>query len=302
MIREPRGPVVVGTDGSVEAGRAADYGMWEAQRRGVALRLVLAHQPTPMWGPAMFINDDYEWESLGVRQLLADAEKAIAARHQEVPVQAVVVPGSPAAALVDESKHASLVVLGTRATGGLIGHLSGSVAAQVAAHSHAPVVVLRPDGTGADPASDTGPVVLGLDGSAEAERAIKFAVDEAIARGVELQAVYAWSVLEVHGIGPIAPAEYDTAEEETKALRLLTEATEGWSELYPELKITRRVIHSLDPTAALVEAGDGASLIVVGSRGHGGFLGLRLGSTVDGLVRFATAPVAVVRGVPTVRD
>ena len=58
----------------------------------------------------------------------------------------------------------------------------------------------------------------------------------------------------------------------------------------------RQVIHSVDPVDALTHARRDAGLIVVGSRGHGGFLGLRLGSTVDALIRHANAPVAVARG------
>lgn len=296
MVGVLNGPVVVGVDGSVEAARATEYAAWEAQRRGVPLRLVFAHQPTPLWGPAILISDDYQWVRPQIRELLVAAEKTVLSKHPQLSTQAAVVSGSPAAALVEESQSASLVVLGTRATGGLMGHLSGSVSAQVAAHAHAPVVVLPPNGAGADPELATDPVVVGLDGSQESERALGFAVEQAVARGVELMAVYAWNVFDVHGIGPIVTEDYDASQEEAKALRLLTEATEGWSDQHPALKITRRVIHSMDPTVALVEVSEAASLVVVGSRGHGGFLGLRLGSTVDGLVRYSQAPIAVVRG------
>jgi nucleotide-binding universal stress UspA family protein len=296
MVGTLNDPVVVGMDGTVEATRAADYAAWEARRRQVPLRLVFAHQPTPMWGPAVPIMNGYDWERPWAREILTTAQSAVAEKYPDIIVRSAVVSGGPAAMLVEESKHASLVVLGTRAAGGLLGHLSGSVAAQVAAHSHAPVVVLRPDEAGADPVASGGPVVVGVDGSFESERAIEFAVEEAAARGVELQAVYAWNVLEVHGIGAMAPEDLDASVEEARALRLLTEATEGQSDRHPDLKIIRRVIHSVDPTVALVEAGEAASLIVVGSRGHGGFLGLRLGSTVDGLIRYAKVPVAVVRG------
>lgn len=298
MTSTVNGPVVVGMDGSDEAARAAAYGAWEAKRRRVALRLVFAHQPTPMWGPAMLLQDDYEWVADWVREILIKAEKDVAAAHPDITVETAVISGGPAAALVEESHRASLVVIGTRATGGLVGHLSGSVAAQVAAHAHAPVVVLRPNDPDATDATTfaASPVIVGLDGSGESEHALAFAVEEAVARGAELHAVYAWNLLDVRDIGPIVPDGYEAADEEAKALRLLTEATEGWSDRYPDLTITRRVVHSLDPVDALTKVSEGAGLLVVGSRGHGGFLGLRLGSTVDGLIRHAGAPVAVVRG------
>lgn len=296
MISDVYGPVVVGMDGTVEAKRAAAYGAWEAKRRGVPLRLVFARQPTPMWGPAVLIANDYEWEQPWVREILVKAKKEITETHPDVVLQTAAVFGGTAAILVEESKRASLVVLGTRAAGGVVGHLSGSVAAQVAAHSHAPVVVLRPGGVDMDPATSPRPVVVGVDGSSESEDAIGFAVDEAVARGVDLHAVYVWNVPEVRDIGPITPYVFEASAVEAKALRLLTEATEGWSDRYPDLKVVRRVVQGIDPVAALAEVSGGAGLIVVGSRGHGGFLGLRLGSTVDGLIRCADAPIAVVGG------
>lgn len=297
MSSNPQSPVVVGMDGSVEATRAADYGAWEAKRRGVPLRLVFAYQPTPMWGPAILITNDYVWDRDWARETLIRAEKEVTGAHPDITVQSAVVAGGAAYALVEESRNASLVVLGTRASGGLVGHLSGSVAAQVAAHAHTPVVVLRPsEGTDRVDPEANGRVVVGLDGSAESQAALAFAVEEAVARGVDLDAVYVWSMLEVRDIGPIIPDGYDLTEEQDKALRLLTEATEGWSDRYPDLTINRRLVHGLDPVVGLAREGDGADLIVVGSRGHGGFLGLRLGSTVDGLIRCANAPIAVVRG------
>ena len=77
MTNNPHGPVVIGMDGSVEATRAADYGAWESHRRGVPLRLVFAHQPTPMWGPNILIASDYEWDRDWVRAILTKAEKQV---------------------------------------------------------------------------------------------------------------------------------------------------------------------------------------------------------------------------------
>jgi nucleotide-binding universal stress UspA family protein len=285
-------------DGSAEALRAAAYGAWEAKRRNVPLRLVFAHVPAPLWGPSILLADDFRWERQWARDMLIEAEQRVIATNPDVTLQTAVVSGTAAGALVDESRHASLVILGTRAAGGVIGHLSGSVAAQVAAHAHTPVIVIRPtDDVGVDATVVTDrPVIVGLDGSVESERAMAFAVEEAVARNAELHAVYVWNVLEVHDIGPIVPDGFDADEEEKKATRLLTEATEGWAGNYPDLTIARRVIHGLDPVDALSRAGYDAGMVVVGSRGHGGFLGLRLGSTVDGLIRHAGPPMAVVRG------
>lgn len=287
------GPVVVGIDGGEEAEHAAMYGAWEAHRRRVPLRLVYADPPIPQFGPLPFVVADAAgWAG----DRFAEVGKLVDAEYPGLPVETAVVPGSAAGVLVAESAHASLVVVGTRATGGLVGHLSGSVAAQVASHANAPVVVMRGSwATHGDPTVADRPVVVGVDGSAESAQAVAFAVEQAVARGTDVHAVYVWNILDVHDYG--VPADtYVHADEEAKAKRLLTEATSGWADRYPDVPITRFAAHGMDPVDILARLSRDAGLIVVGSRGHGGFLGLRLGSTVDGLIRYAPVPVAVVRG------
>jgi nucleotide-binding universal stress UspA family protein len=191
-------------------------------------------------------------------------------------------------------------VVGTRATGGLVGHLRGSVAIQVAAHSAAPVVAVRGGSVDDQPVPVCAPVVVGLDGSDVSGDAMTFAVEQAVARHVDVHAVFAWDVERVHNVGPLSPETFSVHEAQHTAERLLAEAVAGWSERYPELTIMERPVFDSDPVSALIGEAVGAGLIVVGSRGRGGFLGLRLGSTVDGLIRFAPAPVAVVPGRHTV--
>lgn len=298
MSATTHGPVVVGIDGTAEARTATEIAAWEADRRKVALRLVYAHRPTPLWGPATPIADDYGWEAGWVRDLLRTAKKEAADRHPGLTVETAAVYGGPAAVLVSESDDASLVVVGTRAYGGVRGRLAGSTAAQVAAHASAPVIVARTTEAGpADPDVFIGrPVLVGVDGSEESLRAFAFAVEEAVARQAPLHAVFVWDMVRLHDVESIEDDAYDVALAVAKAERLLTEATSGWSERYPELTITRTAVRDLDPVATLSDLASGAGLAVVGSRGHGGFLGLRLGSTVDGLIRQSPVPVAVVRG------
>jgi nucleotide-binding universal stress UspA family protein len=170
------------------------------------------------------------------------------------------------------------------------------VAAQVAAHAATPVVVLRSDEPRyTDPAEFTGlPVVVGVDGSEESMRAFWFAADQADARSAQLQAVLVWSVPDITDAALFAPD--NAAAVEDTATRLLAEATAGLPQRYPDLPIVRRIIEDRDAISGLCGAARSAGLLVVGSRGNGGFLGLRLGSTVDGLVRNTPAPLAVIRG------
>jgi len=291
-----RGPVVVGIDGSEEAKRAARYAAWEAQRRRVPVRLVHAHRPAAVWGPSVGFLDDGRAARQWIHDRLVEAEDVVDGAYPDLKVETTVVRAGAAAALVSESQAASLVVVATRAVGGVLGHLAGSVAAQVAAHSSAPVIVLRPAERDELAVGGDRPVLVGVDGSTESNHAIAFAVDEAVSRGCELHAVYVWNVIDIDDMKPIVPEEYVEANERAKAERLLAEAMAGWRERYPDMTLVERVIHDLEPVRAMVGVADDAGLIVVGSRGSGGFLNLRLGSTVDALIRCAPAPVAAVRG------
>jgi nucleotide-binding universal stress UspA family protein len=299
MNTKSHAPVVVGVDGGAEAIAAARYAAWEAERHGVDLRLVYAHQPTPMWGPSTLISDDYVWEQDWVHTLLQSAKKEVADTHPDLAIEAVVGHGRPAGVLVAESAKASLLVMGTRSAPGVLGRLAGSVAAQVAAHAATPVVVLRSDEPRyAEPAEFAGrPVVVGIDGSEESARAFRFAAEQAVARGSELHAVLVWNIMYIHDKAPLGPDDYTMHIEEEKAQRLLAETTAGAAGMYPDLVVIRRAVHDLDAVQALCHESANAGLLVVGSRGHGGFLGLRLGSTVDALVRQAPVPLAVVRGI-----
>lgn len=291
MSTNPHGPVVVGIDGSDESTHAISYGAWEASRRRTPLRLVLAYDPMPIWGPAALHQSDYVQQQPWVAELLGKAEKHAAERYPQLTIETAAINGNPAGTLVDESRRASLVVVGTRASGGLAGHLRGSVAIQAATHAAAPVIAVRgaDDSIPADAA-----VVVGLDGSDLSSDVMAFAVEQALARRVDLHALFAWDIERVHNVGPLSPETFSIHDAQRTAERLLAEAVAGWSERNPDLTIVEHATFDHEPVHAIVTQAGHAGLIVVGSRGRGGFLGLRLGSTVDGLIRYAPAPVAVV--------
>ena len=297
MNERPSGPVIVAYDGSQASRAAASYAAREACRRRVKLTMIYAHQPTPTWGPAMPILDDYSWEQDWIHRILTYGRGEVTSAFPELKIDTKVMSGSAASALIDASATASLVVTGTQSTAGVIGHLAGSVAAQIAAHAHAPVIVVRDtEGSRPDLAAPPRRIVVGLDGSEESQRALAFAVDEAVDGGASIEAVYGWCVPDVHDIQPFINRTYVLEEEKAKADRLVAEAVSGWSDRYPDLTLAHRIVYTFDAVDALLRAAADADLIVVGSRGHGGFLGLRLGSTVDALIRVASVPVAVVRG------
>ncbi|MEN3304465.1 MAG: hypothetical protein V7603_667 [Micromonosporaceae bacterium] len=295
--RGPAAPVVVGVDGSAAAEQAVEYGAWEARRRHRPLRLVHGFTTVPMFGPTALVPFDVEEPLRATRGVINEMARTASLRHPDLALTTSVVAGGAAGVLVEESAAGCLVVLGSRGRGGFAGLLAGSVGAQVATHAQAPVVVLRPP----DPPPSTedsavpgsGPVAVGVDGSAGSAAALGFAFDEAAMRGTGLLAVYAWGVPPGGNLGPVTARHYDEEEAQGEAERLLAEAVAGWRERYPEVRVDRRAVHSFSPVLTLVEEAGSASLIVVGPRGRGGFASLVLGSVADGLLRHADRPVAI---------
>jgi nucleotide-binding universal stress UspA family protein len=140
-------------------------------------------------------------------------------------------------------------------------------------------------------------IVVGFDGSESSQNALNWAMDEARQRNGELRLITVWNkppmawypaVLET-AAGEIAAEESPQSIAETlQADALKTAAAEG-------LAATGQLVHGDSPAAALLDAARHADLVVVGSRGHGGFPGLHLGSVSSQVVSHATCPVLVVR-------
>lgn len=215
-------------------------------------------------------------------------ETAAASVRDLVPeVRTSVVVEQPAAAMIAASRDARLVVLGSQGLGGFLGMVVGSVAVSVAAHGESPVVVVR------GPYPATGPVVLGVDGSPTGEAAIGFAFEEASVRGTSVTALIAWSPLfaETPYADRVRVSQADMEEQQRQSL---SQRLAGRQEKYPDVAVERRVVRERS-VKALIDASRDAQLLVVGSRGRGGFAGMLLGSTSQALVYHAPCPPAVVR-------
>ncbi|MDG4811059.1 universal stress protein [Micromonospora sp. WMMD1120] len=134
----PRGPVVVGVDGSPHGDAALAFALQEADWRQAAVRVVHA-VAGPALGPGSGELDRAE------PRLLAEAVKAAdpTARHSGLTVEQVSLPGQPAAVLLDAARDAQLVVVGARGRGGFAGLLLGSVSHSLLHHAPCPVAVLR---------------------------------------------------------------------------------------------------------------------------------------------------------------
>jgi nucleotide-binding universal stress UspA family protein len=210
-------------------------------------------------------------------------------------VETAVEVGSPAAVMVRESTQAELVVLGSRGRGDVATAVLGSVMVAVTSHAKSPVVVVRP-GALARLDAERG-VVVGIDGSHNAGHAVAFAADMASRTGAPLVVMSAWHL--PHG-GPLGAVWSLTGKDDNRlrAEALAREPVDGVVQklraTHPQVMVTGRVVEG-DPGSVLAQASRRSGLVVVGSRGVGGFRGLLLGSVSHHVVHDATCPVAVVR-------
>ena len=287
-------PVIVGVDGSTSAGRAVRWAAREAASRRVPLQLVHAcleiRTYTPLRPPRSFgealrgQGQDHLGAATGLAREIAP----------DIEVGTQLVVGAAAETLTALSKSAGLVVLGSRGLGGFTSLLVGSVAIAVAAHGHCSVVVVRGPAVDAEPPVH-GPVVVGVDGSAAGEVALKFAFEEASRYDTPLVALHAWNDHVAEGMWTMVPyVTLDWVAVERDARLLLAESLVGWQEKYPEVNVQRVVTKGSAARALLAQAAN-AQLLVVGPRGRSGLRGMLLGSTSRALLHHAPCPVAVVR-------
>ncbi len=286
-------PVIAAVDGSPASMDAARWAAREARRLGTRLRLVNVCELPPL-NPnvetAPLAEYAAVWTESG-RRWLDEATELAGAEAPEVSIESEVQLGGVIDTLVTVSAHAAVLVLGSRGFGGLRRLLVGSVAVSVAAHAHCPVVVVHAGAAEAD----TGPVVVGADGSPHSHDALQHAFRAAAARSARLVAVRAWRDpwLETAWAGPPLGDEIQRmAADQSQALHTDLAALRAQ---YPDVEVEAKVVRLGRPVDALLEAAEGAALVVVGSHGRGVFSGLLLGSTSHALLHRATCPVAVVR-------
>ncbi|MFI6283438.1 universal stress protein [Streptomyces sp. NPDC051018] len=137
-------------------------------------------------------------------------------------------------------------------------------------------------------------VVVGVDGSVSSKSALRWAIRQAgLTHGV-VEAVISWQLPPYYGsLGWMpSPVDYDPA---TTAERVLKDAVEEVAGQKPPVEIRIEVVHA-GAADALLDAARDASLLVVGSRGHGGFTGAVLGSVAQHCTQHSPCPVVVVRG------
>jgi Universal stress protein UspA and related nucleotide-binding proteins len=138
-------------------------------------------------------------------------------------------------------------------------------------------------------------IVVGVDGSEESKQALSWALAEAKLRGTNVRAVQAWHYpFSAGGYGYIPPEMMDANALLAAAESVLQAAVEDVAGDTTGVKLEQTLLQG-QAAKVLIDEADGAEMLVVGSRGHGGFTGLLLGSVSQHCAQHAHCPVVIVR-------
>ena len=286
--------VLVGVDGSDASYKAAWWAANFAKHAGLTLQIVCAYS-LPSYAAVSF---DATYTTMGddvaahndAQEILSKA-KAIA-DDQGVSAATLIVTGDPSSVFVELSRNYKLIVIGNRGKGGLAERLLGTTSSSLPAYAYCPIVVVPytdDDGNLMHLNNQIRSVAVGSDESKWGLKALQIAAGFADSWGAELNVMSA--VPNISGLTGTGSAEEQSVMESymddlnTRIAPLL--------KTYPNLHVTKSVVPG-SAVEALTQASKTYDVVVVGSRGRGGFTGLLLGSTSQGLLQHAVSPVYVV--------
>jgi nucleotide-binding universal stress UspA family protein len=284
--------IAVGMDGSTGSGRAFAWALHMGRSMEADVQPVLAWSyptlallPYPIGLPvptveAMQADTEMRAEVLADSQ--QDADERAGPKIKILPT--VVRQGSASHVLCDVAEDADLLVVGSRGLGSMSGAMLGSVGAHCIAAAPCPVVLV-PD----EPAGPTsGLVVVGVDGSAQAHAAVRWA-DTWAPLSATLLLVYTWTL-------PVAV--------DAMAATLDIEALEGSAHAIVDAAkadVTRHSVETLcmqgDARGQLAKLGKAADLVVLGANGHNAVHRFLLGSVAHHVAHHLVAPTVIVRSV-----
>lgn len=285
----PEKAVLVGVDGSHASYKAVWWAANYAKHAGLQLQIVCAYS-LPSYAAVSF---DATYTAIGddnaahhdAQEILSKA-KAVAL-EQGVDATTLIVTGDPSSVFVELSRNYQLIVIGNRGKGGLAERLLGTTSSSLPAYAYCPIVVVPytdDDGQRIHLNNTITRVAVGSDESKWGLKALEIAANLADSWNAELDVISA--VPRVQG------AEGDTAVMGSY-MEDLEERVKPILKDLPNLKIHCTVVPG-SAVDALTQASLNHDLVVVGSRGRGGFTGLLLGSISQGLLQHSSRPVYVV--------
>jgi len=240
---------------------------------GATLELIAAWQPLTASFGWRYVSDTAEENEQFAAQGLAAVIDEIFPAGRPSHCKLIAEDSHPANALIAASKGATCVVVGSRGHGGLAGGFHRARRMVMTANVRPPRIV------------------VGIDGSDSSVQALRWAAGIATAAGARVEAVGAWSFPAGYGWATV-PVEWHPADDIATVLAGSFKTVFGTTEPDNAVALTREG----GAARVLLEQSAGAALLVVGSRGHGGFAGLLLGSVSAAVAEHATCPVLVVHG------
>jgi len=307
--------IVVGVDGSDNSERAFEVALGVAQQRQMALRVVTA-----------YTEPGYEYLPEATQGLAQENAQEImddlvaTAKDVEVAISSATVEGDAAGVLIRESKNASLVVVGKRGRSRFAGRFLGSVSAAVAAHAHCPSLIVPGRGKKKhlpeaeftrvpEEGDDTGVGVItseGVSTTADFHDGVVVAVDldtqpvEVALQGAKYAEERNLDLVLINAQPfsgslwmPVSPVYQSQVPDLRKSVadRLANFAAEVAEQTSAPVQWR---FFDASPSDILAEASRTATMIVMGTRGRGGFAGLLLGSVSQSVLSRTVCPVLVV--------
>ncbi|WGX95078.1 universal stress protein [Nocardioides sp. L-11A] len=292
MMDDQHAPVVVATDGTQRSAGALRYGINEARRRSVLLRLVHVAPAGALTEPMLSVAPETEPEiAQGLqaqgRTILAEAESTARALEPGLRVETVLVAGSRVDEIVEAACAGQMIVLGREARTGLQRLLTGATTAAVAGRAPVPTVVAPGDWD----LVEQGRMVVGIESEGCARPLLSRAFERAAQRGARLTVIHAGD-LPVPNSDVIDPHRY-IMEWRAAAVHLLSTLLDEWRRAYPGVGVETVVVHG-QAAHALVAAAEASDLLIIGRRPHGPLHWAHLGATARAVLRSSHVPVEVV--------
>ncbi|MCI1223747.1 MAG: universal stress protein [Bifidobacterium subtile] len=287
MINEKA--ILVGVDGSHASYKATWWAANYAKHAGLTLQIVCAYS-LPSYAAVSFdatytaMGDDNAAHS-DAQEILSKA-KAIA-DEQGVEAATLIVTGDPASVFVELSRNYNLIVIGNRGKGGLAERLLGTTSSSLPAYAYCPIVVVPytdDDGKVMHLNNTITKVAVGIDESKWGLKALELAGNFASAWDASLDVILA--VPNIRGLEGEQGVTDSYMEDLGESIKPLQAA-------HPDLHIDKTIVPDT-AVNALTKASYDHDVVVVGSRGRGGFTGLIMGSTSQGLIQHSVGPVYVV--------
>ena len=285
--------IVVGIDGSTGSAHAVEWAATEASRTGIDLEIV--HALDIPGTSAINVNAHLQGTTVAElenfsQHLLDIAAHRVAEVAPTAKVRTRMQIGSPTGVLIDASRDASALVVGSRGLGTL-GRFVGSVSLRCAARAHCPVFVIPDQGRHSPP---VGPIVAAVDDSDLGAAALRFALIQALSCNTSVRAVTAYQLpvvsvpLEPEMISGFQRAGHD------QAVRILDKMVDRVRSDATRHVAVETVVGQGSAADVITGEAKDAQLIVVGSHGRGAVRRVFLGSVSQRLLHQAEVPVAVV--------